>query len=81
MSEQDRIEIGNVCKCHRNLLGVVTQFIPIVNEDGDYTLYRGIAFDGRSWQSSKPIKLADNLIKYIDNILTLARKNGKQNEY
>lgn len=51
--------IGCVAKCMRHRLGVITHR----NNDGTY--WYGIGLDGRSWESTKPTFIANNINDYI----------------
>lgn len=61
-----KIEIGNVCKCSRKKLGIVTRVISDFIT-GDLTLATGIGFDGKPWQSKNPTVIAENMDAFIES--------------
>ena len=79
------MKIGNVCKCKRGIIGVVTQ-LPIVwyREDtlsgeverGTDGIYRGVTLDGKAWQSKSPCLLYRTIGEYISVIKELAESDG-----
>jgi len=66
-------KVGNVCRCKQGRLGVVTELKwepgPVVyGKSTSRTLYKGIGFDGRKWQSVDPEVINDTLNDYCADI-------------
>lgn len=57
--------IGSVARCKHNKLGVITD---LGNSPDGRTVYYGIGFDGRSWESTSPTILAASLDSYLQSI-------------
>jgi hypothetical protein len=55
--------IGSVAKCGNGVLGIITY---TRNIDG-VTMYHGISFDGKPWQSKMPRVVAKSINEYFRN--------------
>ncbi len=55
------INIGCVCKCQKNIVGMVTSYTYTEN----HITCKGITLEGKQWQSKNPEFIAKNLKEYF----------------
>lgn len=64
------IKIGNVCKCQHGIIGVVASITGGCKCGGCRPrMYKGISFNGKPWQSSRPILVAENIETHIQSCI------------
>lgn len=63
------IQVGSVCMCSNSRLGIVTKtYSPkgcMCKSCQSIPTVKGIGFDGKPWQSAKPVLIANNIEEYL----------------
>lgn len=74
------VEVGNVCMCNAEKMGVVSHTQNVKAEDGSfYILYKGVGFDGKPWQSKCPKVVSKTLSEHLTSIMMI--EAYKETEY
>ena len=54
------IRLGDICKCRKGIIGIITSLPG--NKD---VCYGGVTLDGKSWKSVSPILVAKSVNEYF----------------
>ena len=62
-----KLKVGNVAHCKQGKLGIITNVKKTrVSVDCEgHTLYLGVGFDGKPWQSCSPVYISESVDEYI----------------
>lgn len=64
-------KVGCVAKCHKGRLGVIMKVYwhyPSMHSKDKEKIYQGVGLDGKNWQSTQPIFIANNVNDYIASL-------------